>query len=72
MILSSLERGTLQYQFFDNPASGTQAFLRGLVGGFLKLPPVKKTLLSDQLRSRFLKTLEGGVHKQGKSWAAEI
>jgi hypothetical protein len=72
VILSALDRGTLQYQLFDNPASGSQAFLRGLVGGFLKLPPVKKTLLSDQLRSRFLKALEGGVRKQGKDWAAEI
>ena len=72
VILSSLERGTLQYQLFDNPASGTHLFLRGLVGGFLRLPPVKKALLSDQLRSRFLRTLENGVSRQGKSWAAEI
>jgi len=72
VILSSLDHGTLQYKLFDNPASGTQAFLRGLVGGFLRLPPVKKALLSDQLRSRFLKTLEGGVRRQGNDWAAEI
>jgi hypothetical protein len=72
VILSSLDRGTLQYQLFDNPESGTQAFLRGLVGGFLKLPPVKRALMSDQLRSRFLKVLENGVSRQGKGWAAEI
>jgi Fe-S-cluster-containing hydrogenase component 2 len=72
VILSALDRGTLQYQLFDNPASGSQAFLRGLVGGFLKLPPVKRALLSDQLRSRFLSAMENGIRKQGKDWAAEL
>ncbi len=72
VILSALDRGTLQYQLFDNPASGSQAFLRGLVGGFLKLPPVKRALLSGQLRSRFLSAMENGIRKQGKGWAAEL
>jgi ferredoxin len=71
-ILSALDRGTLQYQLFDNPNSGSQAFLRGLVGGFLKLPPIKRALLSKQLRSRFLSTMESGIRKQGKSWATEV
>jgi ferredoxin len=72
VILTALERGTLQYQLFDDPSSGTQAFLRGFVGGFLKLPPVKKALLSDQLRSRFLASLQSGVRKQGKAWVTEM
>jgi len=72
VILSALDRGTLQYQLFDNPSSGSQAFLRGLVGGFLKLPPVKRALLSKQLRSRFLSTMESGIRKQGKAWATEV
>jgi hypothetical protein len=46
--------------------------LRGFVGGFLKLPPVKKALLSDQLRSRFLNSLQSGVRKQGKAWVTEM
>lgn len=72
VILSALDRGTLQNQLFDDPSSTSQAFLRAFVGGFLKLPPVKKALLSNQLRSRFLSAMEGGIRKQGKSWAAEI
>jgi ferredoxin len=72
VILSALDRGTLQYQLFDNPSSGSQAFLRGLVGGFLKLPPVKKALLSKQLKSRFLSAMESGIKRQGKSWATEV
>ena len=72
VILSALDRGNLQYQLFDDPSSTSQAFLRGFVGGFLKLSPVKKALLSDLLRSRFLSAMEGGIKKQGKAWATKI
>jgi ferredoxin len=61
VILQSLENGTLQNQMFDDPQSITQMFLRGFVGAFLRLPPVKKALLSDQLRSRFLAVLQSGM-----------
>ncbi|MGJ3523525.1 ATP-binding protein [Nitratidesulfovibrio sp. D1] len=54
VILQSLERGTLQNLVFDNPNSRTQEFMRGLVGGFLRLGPVKRTLMGEALRSRFL------------------
>jgi Pyruvate/2-oxoacid:ferredoxin oxidoreductase delta subunit len=54
VILQALERGNLQNLMFDNPNSATHAFMRGFVGGFLKLPPVKKALISDKYRSRFL------------------
>lgn len=65
VILQSLERGTLQNQLFDDPGSKTQAFLRGLVGGFLRLAPVKQALMSDALRSRFLASLKSGVSRGG-------
>lgn len=54
VVLQSLERGTLQNLLFDNPNSRTQGFMRGLVGAFLRLSPVKKAIMSDALRSRFL------------------
>lgn len=57
VMLQSLERDTFQTFLFDNPQSRTQEFMRGLVGGFLKLPPVKRALLSEKLRSRFLNAL---------------
>lgn len=66
VILQCLERGTLQNQLFDNPASRTQAAMRALVGAFLGLPPVKRALMSDALRSRFLAAMEAGVRAQGK------
>jgi len=57
VMLQALERDTFQTFIFDNPASRTQEFMRALVGGFLKLPPVKCALLSEKLRSRFLSAL---------------
>jgi ferredoxin len=57
IILRSLENGTLQNQIFTEPGNLSQKFLRGVVGGFLRLPPVKGALMSDALRSRFLGAL---------------
>ena len=61
IILASLERGTLQNQLFPEPENMTHAFMRGFVGGILKLPPVKAALMSDLLRSRFLETIQRGA-----------
>jgi len=60
VILQCLERGTLQNQMFANPQSLTHSFMRGFIGGFLKLPVVKKALMSDTLRSSFLNTMKKG------------
>lgn len=58
VILQCLERGTLQNQIFANPNSLTHRFMRGVAGAFLRIPPVKKALMSDSLRSRFLDGLK--------------
>ncbi len=71
VILQTLERGTLQNQLFDNPESMTQKWARGLVGGFLRLPPVKKALMSDPLRSTFLSALGAGIKVLGKGYIHE-
>jgi Pyruvate/2-oxoacid:ferredoxin oxidoreductase delta subunit len=60
IILQCLERGTLQNMMFNNLQSKGHAFMRGFVGGFLKLPPVKKALMSDTLRSSFLGMMKKG------------
>lgn len=54
VLMQSLERGTLQNLIFDNPNSKAETFMRSVLGGFLKLSPVKKALMSETLRSRFL------------------
>lgn len=60
IILQHLEQGNLQNLIFSNPQSTSHGFMRGLVGGFLKLPPVKKSLMSDNLRSSFLNFMRRG------------
>ncbi len=60
VILQSLERGTLQNLLFNNPQSITHGFMRGFVGGFLRIPPVRKALMSDKLRSSFLNFMSRG------------
>jgi Na+-translocating ferredoxin:NAD+ oxidoreductase RNF subunit RnfB len=66
VLMQSLERGTLQALLFDNPMSRTHQFMRGLVGGFLKLPLVKQTLMSETVRSRFLSALRRAAEVQPK------
>ncbi len=72
VILGSLERGTLQNQIFDDPGSVTHAFMRAFVGGFLRLGPVKRALVSESMRSRFLSLMARGVKAQGKGWTLEV
>jgi ferredoxin len=72
IILQCLERGTLQNQLFDDPASLTHAFARACLGGFLRLTPVKRALMSDALRSQFLGALKYAAASGGKGQLAEI
>ena len=72
MILQCLERGTLQNQLFDDQSRITMKYLSGFVGGFLRLPPVKKALMSDLLRSNFLSMMKAGIKMQGKGWLLEL
>lgn len=72
IILSSLERGTLQNQIFDNPQSVTQQYMRNFVGAFLRLPPVRKALVSDTFRSIFLRGAKLTAQLQGKGWMLDI
>ena len=56
----------------DNPASLTDAFARACLGGFLRLTPVKRALMSDTLRSRFLGALKHAAISQGKGHFAKM
>jgi Pyruvate/2-oxoacid:ferredoxin oxidoreductase delta subunit len=61
VILQSLERGTLQNLLFTDPGRITHKFMRAFVGGFLRIPPVKKALMADNLRSSFLSFMQRGA-----------
>ena len=68
IILQCLERGTLQHQIFGNPEKISQKMMKGILGGFLNLTPVKKALMSDILRSSFLDAMKKGTVKQNKEY----
>ncbi len=72
VILGALERDVLHFQIFDDPGSVTQAIMRAFIGGFLRIPPVKRALMGERLRSRFLSAMRKGVAAQGKGWMAEL
>jgi ferredoxin len=59
VVLQALERGTLQNFLLDNPNLASHRFLRALLGVFLGLDPVKRLMMSDGFRSRFLARLAG-------------
>jgi len=56
-VLMAIERGTLQDLVFDNRAHLSHRAMAAVLGAILKLPPVKRALASEQLRSRYLETL---------------
>ena len=71
IILQCLERGTLQHQIFQNPEKISQKIMKGIVGGFLRLQPVKKALMSEKLRSSFLEALKKETTRQNKHYLLE-
>ena len=72
VLLLALDRGTLEYQLFPDPEKFSHRLMRSLVGGFTRLPAVKRALLSAQLRSRFLGSIKTGAKLQGKEWVTEL
>ena len=67
VILMSLERGNLQNLLLDNPNSKTEGFGRALLAGFLRLRPIKRALVGDALRSRFLWSLVAIARQQPRT-----
>jgi len=56
-VLMALERGKLQDLVFDNRVLFSHRALAALLGVILKLPPAKRLLATEQVRSRYLEVL---------------
>jgi Pyruvate/2-oxoacid:ferredoxin oxidoreductase delta subunit len=56
-VLMAIERGKLQHLVFDNRVLFSHRALAALLGVILKLPPVKRALATEQVRSRYLEAL---------------
>lgn len=57
IVLMAIERGTLQHLIFDNQVLFSHRALAALLGAILKLPPVKRLLAGEQMRSKYLESL---------------
>jgi Pyruvate/2-oxoacid:ferredoxin oxidoreductase delta subunit len=53
----AIERGKLQNLIFDNQVMASHRALAALLGAVLRLPPVKRTLANEQMKSRFVAAL---------------
>jgi Pyruvate/2-oxoacid:ferredoxin oxidoreductase delta subunit len=56
-VLMAIERGMLQNLVFDNQLLWSHRALAAFFGAILKLPPAKRLLATEQVRSRYLEEL---------------
>jgi ferredoxin len=56
-VLMAIERGKLQNLIFDNHALASHRAMAAVLGAILKLPPVKRLMASEQMRSKYLVAL---------------
>ncbi|MBL6975647.1 MAG: 4Fe-4S binding protein [Deltaproteobacteria bacterium] len=68
VLVQALERDKLQHLIFDDAGGLSLAVLNRLTGAVLRMPPLKRALLGDRLRSRFI----GFLAKSAKKSGAEI
>ena len=50
----AIERGKLQNLIFDNQAFASHRAMAAILGVILGLPPVKRLMASEQMKSRYL------------------
>ena len=56
-VLMAIERGKLQNLVFDNHALTSHRAMAAVLGAILKLPPAKRLMASEQMRSKYLVAL---------------
>jgi ferredoxin len=56
-VLMAMERGKLQNLIFDNHALASHRAMAAILGAILRLPPARRLLASEQLRSKYLVAL---------------
>ncbi len=56
-VIMAIERGKLQHLIFDDRARFSHRALAAVLGAILRLPPSKRLLAKEQLRSRYLERL---------------
>jgi len=57
VVLMAIERGGLQDLIFDNRALFSHRAMAAVLGVILRLPPVKRAMATEQVRSRYLEAM---------------
>jgi len=57
VVMMAIERGDLQNLIFDNHVLWNHRALAAVLGAVLRLPPVKRVMASQQIKSRYMETL---------------
>jgi ferredoxin len=56
-VIMAIERGKLQNLIFDNRVLWSHRAMSAVLGAVLKLPPIKRTLAKQQLKSAYVNTV---------------
>lgn len=56
-VMMAIERGTLQHMIFDNRVMWNHRALAAVTGVILRLPPVKRIMAGNQVKSRYMEYL---------------
>jgi ferredoxin len=62
VITMAIERGRLQHLLFDDPTKYSHQLFGKALGVLLNLPPAKKLLAKEQIKSRFVEAMMGGMN----------
>ncbi|SHJ84043.1 4Fe-4S dicluster domain-containing protein [Malonomonas rubra DSM 5091] len=65
-VVMAVERGKLQHLIFDNQVLHSHRAMAALLGAVLRLPPIKRVMASQQMKSRYLEALIVKMEKEGK------
>lgn len=57
VVLMAIERGKLQNLIFDNQAYLSHRAMAAILGAILRLPPVKRLMAGEQVKSRYLERI---------------
>lgn len=57
VVMMAVERGGLEHLIFDNRALWSHRAMAAIIGAVLKLPPIKRAMASEQMKSRYLRKL---------------
>jgi len=64
LVRAAVERGTIQHMLFDDPDRVTSRGMNLALGALLSLPPARRLLAVEQIRSTFVKKIIAGAAKQ--------